>query len=56
MVSACNSSAKRLGRNVDLAQMHWSTANYAPWQEGALLDGLADLYEQGLVKGVGLSN
>ena len=56
IVSACNSSAKRLGRNVDLAQMHWSTANYAPWQEGALLDGLAALYEQGLVKGVGLSN
>ncbi|MGH8002381.1 MAG: aldo/keto reductase, partial [Brasilonema sp.] len=56
MVSACNSSAKRLGRNVDLVQMHWSTANYAPWQEGGLLDGLADLYEQGLVKGVGLSN
>jgi pyridoxine 4-dehydrogenase len=56
MVSACKSSAKRLGRNVDLVQMHWSTANYAPWQEGPLLDGLADLYEQGLVKGVGLSN
>lgn len=56
IVSACKASAKRLGRNVDLVQMHWSTANYAPWQEGALLDGLADLYEQGLVKGVGLSN
>jgi pyridoxine 4-dehydrogenase len=56
MVSACKSSATRLGRNVDLVQMHWSTANYAPWQEGRLLDGLADLYEQGLVKGVGLSN
>ncbi|NEO33986.1 MAG: aldo/keto reductase [Symploca sp. SIO3C6] len=56
MVSACKSSAQRLGRNVDLVQMHWSTANYAPWQEGALLDGLADLYEQGLVKAVGLSN
>ncbi|BAY48931.1 aldo/keto reductase [Scytonema sp. HK-05] len=56
MVSAGKASAKRLGRNVDLVQMHWSTANYAPWQEGALLDGLADLYEQGLVKGVGLSN
>lgn len=56
MISACQSSAKRLGRNVDLVQMHWSTANYAPWQEGPLLDGLADLYEQGLVKGVGLSN
>jgi pyridoxine 4-dehydrogenase len=56
MVSACKSSAQRLGRNVDLVQMHWSTANYFPWQEEALLDGLADLYEQGLVKGVGLSN
>ncbi|ARV62621.1 aldo/keto reductase [Nostocales cyanobacterium HT-58-2] len=56
MVSACKSSANRLGRNVDLVQMHWSTANYAPWQEGRLLDGLADLYEQGLVRGVGLSN
>ncbi len=56
MVSACKSSAKRLGRNVDLVQMHWSTANYAPWQERPLLNGLADLYKQGLVKGVGLSN
>jgi pyridoxine 4-dehydrogenase len=56
MISACQASANRLGRPVDLAQMHWSTANYAPWQEKALLDGLADLYEQGAVKGVGLSN
>jgi len=56
MVKAGKASAGRLGRNVDLVQMHWSTANYAPWQEWALLDGLADLYEQGLVKGVGLSN
>jgi pyridoxine 4-dehydrogenase len=56
MISACQASAKRLGRPVDLVQMHWSTANYAPWQEKALLDGLADLYEQGTVKGVGLSN
>jgi pyridoxine 4-dehydrogenase len=56
MVAACKASAQRLGRPVDLVQMHWSPANYAPWQEGPLLDGLADLYEQGLVKGVGLSN
>lgn len=56
MVQAGKASAQRLGRNVDLVQMHWSTANYAPWQEERLLDGLADLYEQGLVKGVGLSN
>jgi pyridoxine 4-dehydrogenase len=56
MVRACQASSIRLGRPVDLVQMHWSTANYAPWQEWALLDGLADLYQQGLVKGVGLSN
>lgn len=56
MVAACNASAKRLKRPVDLVQMHWSPKKYAPWQEGPLLDGLADLYEQGLVKGVGLSN
>ena len=55
MVEAGKASAQRMGR-VDLAQMHWSTANYFPWQEWQLLDGLADLYEQGLVKGVGLSN
>ncbi|MBD0262285.1 MAG: aldo/keto reductase [Tolypothrix sp. Co-bin9] len=56
MISAGKASAQRLQRNVDLVQMHWSTANYAPWQEKTLLDGLADLYEQKLVKGVGLSN
>ena len=56
MISAGKASAQRLQRNVDLVQMHWSPANYAPWQERALLDGLADLYEQKLVKGVGLSN
>jgi pyridoxine 4-dehydrogenase len=55
MVQAGQASIERMGR-VDLAQMHWPTANYAPWQEGALLDGLADLSEQGLIKGVGLSN
>jgi pyridoxine 4-dehydrogenase len=56
MAKAARASADRIGRSIDLVQMHWSTANYAPWQEGALLDGLADLYEQGEVKAVGLSN
>ena len=55
MVAAGKASAQRMGR-VDLAQMHWSTANYFPWQEWQLLDGLGDLYEQGLVKALGLSN
>lgn len=56
MILAGNASANRLGTGVDLVQMHWSTANYLPWQEWPLLDGLMDLYEQGKVKGVGLSN
>jgi pyridoxine 4-dehydrogenase len=56
MVSAGKASAQRLRRKIDLVQMHWSTANYFPWQEWQLLDGLGDLYEQGLAKGVGLSN
>ena len=55
MVKAGQGSIQRMGR-VDLAQMHWSTANYFPWQEEQLLDGLGDLYERGLVKGIGLSN
>ncbi|MDJ0728234.1 MAG: aldo/keto reductase [Prochloraceae cyanobacterium] len=56
MISACQASATRLGRKVDIVQMHWSPVKYFPWQEGALLDGLADLYDRKLVKGVGLSN
>ena len=56
MVSAGEASAQRLGQPVDLVQMHWSTANYLPWQEWGLLDGLGDLYGQGKVKAVGLSN
>ncbi|NJK39576.1 MAG: aldo/keto reductase [Oscillatoriales cyanobacterium RM2_1_1] len=56
MVSACRASMQRLGRVVDLVQMHWSTANYAPWQEGILLKGLADACEQGLANSIGLSN
>ncbi len=56
VVRAGAASAERLGRPIDLVQMHWSTANYAPWQEGPFLDGLMDLYAQGQVKAVGLSN
>ena len=56
MFKAGQASAQRFGRNIDLVQMHWSTGNYFPLQEWQLLDGLGDLYEQGLVTGVGLSN
>lgn len=56
VVKAGAASVKRLDRPIDLAQMHWSTANYAPWQEGPFLDGLMDLCVQGQAKAVGLSN
>ena len=55
IVQAGKASIDRMGR-IDLVQLHWSTGNYAPWLEGSLLDGLAELYAQGLVRGVGLSN
>jgi pyridoxine 4-dehydrogenase len=56
-VDAAQSSLRRLQRpRVDVVQAHWSVSNYAPWQEGALLDGLADIYDAGLAGGVGLSN
>ncbi|MEM8505562.1 MAG: aldo/keto reductase [Cyanobacteria bacterium P01_D01_bin.1] len=55
MVAAGQASAARLGR-LDLVQMHWSTANYLPFQEGPLLDGLAELCKQGEAKALGLSN
>ncbi len=56
MVSACQKSAQRFGKAVDLVQMHWSPNKYFPWQEKPLLEGLTQLYQQGLVKAVGLSN
>ena len=55
MITAGKASAQRLG-HLNLVQMHWSTANYLPLQEGPLLDGLADLCHQGFADGVGLSN
>ncbi len=55
MTRAAAASAERLG-GIDLVQMHWSTANYFPWQEWGLLDGLADWYAAGRARGVGLSN
>ncbi|MEW5319101.1 MAG: hypothetical protein WDW38_010271 [Sanguina aurantia] len=57
IVSACKQSLERLGTDqLAVGQLHWSASNYAPWQEGALQTGLADCYEQGLVKAVGVSN
>ncbi len=56
IINACQKSASRLDRPVDLVQMHWSPAKYLPWQEKPFWKGLAKLSQQGLVKGIGLSN
>jgi pyridoxine 4-dehydrogenase len=53
---AFEESRRRLRGHLDRVQLHWSTARYAPWQEGALLEGLADLLEQGRVGSLGVSN
>jgi len=50
------SSCERLCGHLNRVQLHWSTARYAPWQEGALLDGLADLVLAGRVEELGVSN
>jgi pyridoxine 4-dehydrogenase len=49
-------SRQRLQGRLDRVQLHWSTARYAPWQEGPLLEGLADLVTEGQVAGLGVSN
>lgn len=56
VANAVRRSSERLGRPVDIAQIHWSTAKYAPWQERALWDGMADSVERGYCKAVGVSN
>jgi pyridoxine 4-dehydrogenase len=53
---AFEASARRLNGHLRRVQLHWSTARYAPWQEGPLLDGLADLVLAGDVAELGVSN
>jgi pyridoxine 4-dehydrogenase len=54
---ACRSSLERMGVDqIELVQAHWSAANFQPWQEPALWDGLARCYEAGLARSVGTSN
>jgi pyridoxine 4-dehydrogenase len=56
-VGACKNSLKRIGaEKISMAQLHWSTARYAPLQERLMWDGLVAIYEEGLVDAVGLSN
>lgn len=49
-------SRQRLQGKLDRAQLHWSTARYAPWQEGPLLLGLADRVLAGDLPELGVSN
>lgn len=56
IADAAARSAERLGRPVDLGQIHWSASRYAPWQERALWDGLALARERGYVREIGVSN
>ncbi len=57
IVKATRASLKRLGQEkLTLAQLHWSTSNYLPFQERALWEGIADVYHQGLCEAVGVSN
>lgn len=49
-------SSRRLGGRIDRVQLHWSTSRYAPWQDGPLLEGLADRLVSGEIAELGLSN
>lgn len=56
-VDAAKDSSGRLQRlPIDVAQAHWSTVGYAPWQEGPLIEGLGQMQLQGVAKQVGVSN
>jgi len=53
VVKACKASLERLGMDsIDLYQIHFPCV----WKNELYWDGLADCYEQGLVRAVGVSN
>jgi pyridoxine 4-dehydrogenase len=54
--AALAASRGRLQGQLRRVQLHWSTSRYAPWQEGPLLEGLADSVRAGAVAEIGLSN
>jgi pyridoxine 4-dehydrogenase len=57
IVRAAKESLSRLEQpKLAIAQLHWSTSNYQPLQEGALWEGIADVYDAGLCDAVGVSN
>ncbi|VEU39771.1 unnamed protein product [Pseudo-nitzschia multistriata] len=57
IVRSAEGSVRRLEQpKLSIAQLHWSTANYQPFQERALRDGICDVYDKGLCDAVGVSN
>jgi len=57
IVRSAEGSLRRLEQpKLSIAQLHWSTANYQPFQEQALRDGICDVYDKGLCDAVGVSN
>ena len=47
MTAACRGSLRRMGvGRAAVGQLHWSAANYAPFQERALWDGLIRMYDE----------
>lgn len=56
MPSSDDQSTSKTANSIELMQLHWSAANYAPWQEPGLRAGLVQCYEKGLAKAVGGSN
>jgi pyridoxine 4-dehydrogenase len=56
-LDAARQSSGRLRRMpIDVAQAHWSTNGYAPWQESPLLTGLGDMQLTGVARAIGVSN
>lgn len=57
LVDAAKESLKRLDQEkLAIAQLHWSTAKYQPFQEKALWEALVQIYGQDLCECVGVSN
>lgn len=57
VVRSAEGSLRRLEQQkLSVAQLHWSTANYQPFQERALWEGICDVYDKGLCEAVGVSN
>lgn len=57
IVKSAEGSLRRLQQpKLAVAQLHWSTSSYQPFQERALWEGIADVYDKGLAEAVGVSN